>query len=245
MEGNLSTMPLVGLLELLHAERKSGVLHVEGTPPLTLRLQAGEVVGGGILDWEGLEAIASFDIHTDEGRFRFEPGLQSGKVLMPMQTLLGEWARLNDECRRFLLDIDSPSRAFESLSSTGTYGVFYGGRSIRGAAKRWEVPLVIAMERAWTGLRSGELTPIGRYAWYGLRIRHPHARRRPASPDDLSHQMDGQRNLGDLVASGVEPMRLRRYLIEGILSGDLIFPGRGWLLRDLVWEVEYAQRQLA
>ena len=243
MEGNLSTMPLVDLLELLHAERKSGVLEVEGAPPLTLRLQAGEVVGGGILDWQGMEAIASFDIHTTEGRFSFKPGLQSGKVLMPMQTLLGEWARLNDECRRFLRDIDSPSHAFESLSPTGTYGVFHGGRSIRGAAKRWGVPLVIAMERAWTGLRSGELTPIGRYAWYGLRIRHPQARRRQRQADELSQRMDGQHNLGELVASGIEPMRLRRYLIEGILSGDLVFPGRGWLLRDLIWEVEHAERK--
>jgi len=238
VEGNLSTMPLVDLLELLHAGRKSGVLRIEGRPPLVLRLQAGEVVGGGILDWEGLEAIAAFDLHTPEGAFHFEPGLQSGKVIRPMQALLGEWARLNDECRRFLEVIDSPSRVYEGLGGEPPYDVFVGGRSVRGAAKAWGVPLIIAMERVWTALRSGDLSPLGRYAWYGLRIRHPQARRKPPEDGDLSRLMDGRANLGDLVAAGVEPNRLRRYLIEGIAAGDLLFPGRGWLLRDLTWELE-------
>jgi len=240
VEGNLSTMPLVDLLELLHSGRKSGVLKVEGRPPLHLRFQAGEVVGGGILDWEGLEAIASFDLHTPEGAFRFEPGLQSGKVLRPMQALLGEWARLNDECRRFLRAIDSPSRVYEGLGGEPPYDVFVGGRSVRGAAKAWGVPLIIAMERVWTGLRGGELTPLERYAWYGLRIRHPRSRRKRDGGDGLSQLMDGRVNLGELVvSSGVDTGRLRRYLIEGILAGDLLFPGRGWLLRDLTWELEH------
>lgn len=238
MEGNLSTMPLVDLLELLHSGRKSGVLQIRGRPPLLLRFQAGEVVGGGILDWEGLEAIASFDLHTPEGEFRFEAGLQSGRVLRPMASLLGEWARLNDECRRFLEVIDSPSRVYESLGAEPPYDVFVGGRSVRGAARAWGVPLIIAMERVWTGLRSGDLSPLGRYAWYGLRIRHPQARRRRPEEGDLSQKMDGRANLGDLVAAGVDPTELRRYLVEGILAGDLLFPGRGWLLRDLTWELE-------
>lgn len=240
MEGNLNTMPLVDLLELLHSGRKSGVLKIEGRPPLALRLQAGEVVGGGILDWEGLEAIASFDLHASEDAFHFEPMPQSGKVIRPMRALLGEWARLNDECRRFLKVIHSPSRVYEGLGGQAPFDVFIGGRSVRSAAKAWGVPLIIAMERVWSGLRSGDLTPLERYAWYGLRIRHPQARRKSPGDGGLSRLMDGRANLGELIASGVDANELRHYLIEGILSGDLLFPGRGWLLRDLIWELEYA-----
>ena len=239
MEGDLSTMPLVDLLELLYEGRKSGVLSIEARPPLMLRLQAGEVVGGGILDWQGLEAIAAFDPHTPKGGFHFEPGLQSGKVMHPLRAFLGEWARLHDEMRRFLEVIDSPSRVLESLNPEPPYDVFAGGRSVRGAAKDWGVPLIIAMERAWSGLRNGELSPLGRYAWYGLRIRQPSARRRRAAKNkELARLLDG-RNLGEVVAAGVDPYELRRYLIESILSGELVFPGRGWLLRDLIWELEY------
>ncbi len=239
MEGNLKTMPLVGLLEMLHSERKSGVLQVKTTPPLSLHLQVGEVVDGGILDWRGLDAIASYEIHTNEGAFGFKPGLQSGKVIMPMRTLLGEWARINDECQRFFDLIDSPSRVFESLEGSGVYEVFVGGRSVRTAAKKWDVPLVIAMERVWSGLQNGELTPLNRYVWYKLRIRHPRARRKGEGDEDLIKMLDGEQNLGRLVAAGISPDRLRRYLIKGIMGGELVFSGRGWLLRDLLWELEH------
>jgi len=239
LEGNLNTMPLVNLLELLHDERKSGVLQIKTAPPLTIRLQVGEVVDGGILDWKGMEAIASYDIHTPEGEFVFEPGLQSGRVIMPMRTLLGEWARINDECHRFFGLIDSPSRVFESLGGSGLYEIFVGGRSVRTAARMWEVPLVIAMERVWTGLQQGELTPLNRYVWYKLRIRHPRARRKGEADEDLVKMMDGEHNLGQLVAAGISPDRLRRYLINGIMNGELVFSGRGWLLRDLLWELEH------
>lgn len=241
MDGNLSTMPLVNLLELLHAGRKSGLLKIKARTPLHLRLQAGEVVSGGILDWEGMEAIAAFDLHTSEGAFHFETGLQSGRAIRPMASLLGEWARLNDENRRFLRVIESPSRVYESLENEPPYDVFIGGRSVRGAAREWGVPLIIAMERVWTGVRSGKLSPLGRYAWFGLRIRHPRARRRQ-SGDRLSRLMDGRSNLGELVAGGIDVNDLRRYLMRGIQSGDLILPGRGWLLRDITWELEYASR---
>jgi len=243
VEGNLKTMPLISLLEMLHSERKSGILQIKSTPPLSLHLQVGEVVDGGILDWRGLDAIASYEIHANKGSFRFSPGLQSGKVIMPMRTLLGEWARINDECHRFFTLIDSPARVFESLEGTATYSIFVGGRSVRTAAKMWGVPLVIAMERVWAGLQSGELTPLNRYVWYKLRIRHPRARRRGETDEDLIKIMDGEQNLGQLVAAGINPDRLRRYLIKGILSGDLVFSGRGWLLRDLLWELEHQRNQ--
>jgi hypothetical protein len=242
LEGNLNTMPLVNLLEMLHDERKSGVLRIRTTPPLTIHLQVGEVVDGGILDWKGMDAIASYGIHTPEGAFHFEPGLQSGRVIMPMRTLLGEWARINDECHRFFDLIDSPSRVFESLGGSGTYEVFVGGRSVRTAARMWEVPLVIAMERVWTGLQQGELTALNRYVWYKLRIRHPRARRSSEVDGDLIGMMDGEQNLGRLVATGINPGRLRRYLIKVIMSGELVFSGRGWLLRDLLWELEHRRK---
>jgi len=239
MEGNLKTMPLVGLLEMLHSERKSGVLQLKTVPPLTLHLQVGEVVDGGILDWKGLEAIASYDIHTPEGAFVFKPGLQSGKVIMPMANLLGEWARINDECRRFFSLIDSPSRVFESLGGGSDYETFVGGRSVRTAAREWGVPLVVAMERVWSGLQSGELVPLNRYVWYKLRIRHPRARRKSEGDEELLKMMDGEQNLGQLVKAGIDPDRLRRYLIKGIINDELVFSGRGWLLRDLLWELEH------
>jgi len=239
VEGNLKTMPLISLLEMLHSERKSGVLQIDTTPPLSLHLQVGEVVDGGILDWRGLDAIASYEIHTSEGAFKFKPGLQSGKVIMPMRTLLGEWARINDECQRFFDLIDSPSRVFESLGKKGVYKIFAGGRSVRTAAKVWNVPLVVAMERVWSGLQSGELVPLNRYVWYKLRIRHPRARRKGEADEDLIRMMDGEQNLGQLVAAGISPNRLRRYLIKGIMKDELVFRGRGWLLRDLTWELEH------
>jgi len=242
VEGNLDTMPLVSLLEMLHSERKSGVLQIKTTPPLTLYLQVGEVVDGGIFDWRGLDAIASYDIHTNEGSFSFIPGLQRGKTLMPMRTLLGEWARINDECQRFFTLIDSPSRVFESIKKGGELDIFTSGRSIRTAAKIWDVPLVIAMERVWHGLQNGELSPVNRYVWYKLRIRRPRARRRGAGAEDLIKMMDGEQNMGQLVAQGISPNRLRRYLIKGIVNEELVFEGRGWLLRDLLWELEHQQK---
>ncbi|MDW8358888.1 DUF4388 domain-containing protein, partial [Thermus sp.] len=50
MEGNLNTIPLTELLELIHGHRRSGVLEVKVGPlPLSLRFSAGEVVGAAIL----------------------------------------------------------------------------------------------------------------------------------------------------------------------------------------------------
>jgi len=239
MEGNLNTMPLVDLLEMLHTERKSGVLQITSAPPLSLHLQVGEVADGGILDWRGLDAITSFDIHTSEAPFTFVQGLQSGKVIMPLRNLLGEWARINDERQRFFKLIDSPSHVFESLGGNEKLNVFVGGRSVRTAARMWGVPLIIAMERVWSGLQSGELAPLGRYVWYKLRIRHPRARRKGDADDDLVRMMDGEQNLGQLVAAGIDPNRLRRYLINGIMKEELVFSGRGWLLRDVLWELEH------
>ncbi|AEB11240.1 DUF4388 domain-containing protein [Marinithermus hydrothermalis] len=241
MEGSLATMSLVDVLELVHTSRKSGVLYVEERVPLVLRFMRGEVVGGGILDWEGFEAVSTFPLHPQEGRFRFEQGVQDGAVWMPFRTFLGEWARLNDEWARFRQLVPSPSRVLEALRPVEPYAVFVGGRSVRGAAKAWGVPLIIAMERAWRGVHEGDLVLLQKYNWFSMRIRHAKGRRTlPNAQDarDLPRYLDGTRNLGELIRMGFSVEEVRAYLIEAIRSGELNFPGRGWLLRDLTWEAE-------
>lgn len=246
MEGNLETIGLLELLEMIHENRQSGELRLEADGlPAHFRFLEGELTGGGILDWEGLEAISTLPLQPRGGSFRFTSGVQTGTPLLRFKALIGEWARLYDEWARFRQLYDSPSRVLEALRASEPYGLFMGGRSIRGAAKVWEVPLIIAAERAWRGLREGDLMPLRKYAWFGLRIRHPTARRTPAGqaphPDDITVHLDGTRNLGEIVQSGYSISLVRRYLIEGIRKGEIAPPGRGWLLRDLLWEEEAEQ----
>lgn len=75
MEGSFDTIPLSDVLEMIHASRGTGVLQlVSDGLPLNLHFEGGEVVGGGILDWKGFEAISTFPLHPDKGRFKFEAG---------------------------------------------------------------------------------------------------------------------------------------------------------------------------
>lgn len=241
MEGNLNTIPLTEVLELVHHHRRSGVLEVRTGPlPLTLRFAAGEVVGAHILDWEGLEALFTFPLHPKEGAFRFQPGPPGAEPpLLPLATLLGEWARVNDEWDRFRTLIDSPSRVLEAIRPKSPYEVFQGGRSVRAAAKAWGVPLLIAMERAYMGIREGDLYPLRRYAWYALRIRYQGRKGKTLEEfGQLQGLLDGSRNLGEVIAQGVPVGLVRRYLVQALGSGELSPPGRGWLLRDLTWEME-------
>ncbi len=241
MEGDLKVFPLTEVLELIHAHRLSGVLEVrEGVLPLTLRFAAGEVVGASILDWEGLEALFTFPLHPKEGAFRFRPGPPAGeRPLMPFANLLGEWARVNDEWDRFRALIDSPSRVLEAIRPKPPLEPFQGGKSVRAAAKTWGVPLLIAMERAYMGLREGDLYPLRRYAWYALRIRHQGRKGKTLEEfGQLQGLLDGTRNLGEVIAQGVPEALVRRYLVQALASGELEPPGRGWLLRDLTWEME-------
>lgn len=226
------------LLELIHGHRRSGVLELRvGSLPLSLRFAAGEVVGAAILDWEGLEALFTFPLHPKEGPFRFQPGpAGEEKPLMPFSVLLGEWARVNDEWDRFRTLIDSPSRVLEAIRPKPPLEVFEGGKSVRAAAKAWGVPLLIAMERAYMGVREGNLYPLRRYAWYALRIR-----KKNRTLEEFGHLvtlLDGTRNLGEIIAQGVPVGLVRRYLIRALAQEELTPPGRGWLLRDLLWEAE-------
>lgn len=211
-----------------------------GFLPLSLRFAAGEVVGGAILDWEGLEALFTFPLHPKEGPFRFQPGAApQEKPLMPFSALLGEWARVNDEWDRFRTLVDSPSRVLEAIRPKPPLEVFQGGKSVRAAAKAWGVPLLIAMERAYMGVREGDLYPLRRYAWYALRIKYQGRKGKTLEEfSQLQALLDGSRNLGEVIASGVPVGLVRRYLVQALSSGELAPPGRGWLLRDLTWELE-------
>jgi hypothetical protein len=164
---------------------------------------------------------------------------------MPFKAFMGEWARMNDQWARFRSLLDSPSRVLETPRAVEPFAVFVGGKSVRAAARSWGVPLIIAAERAWQGLREGDLTGLRKYAWFALRIRHPLARRTQAgirNPQDMTVLLDGSRNLGELIQAGLPIAKVRHYLIERITSGELEAPGRGWILRDLLWEIEAEQR---
>jgi hypothetical protein len=245
VEGSFSTIPLSDVLEMIHANRGTGVLQLRsGRLPLHLHFVQGEVVGGGILDWEGFEAISTFPLHPEQGSFRFQAGTKQGTPLLPFKALVGEWARMNDQWARFRSVLDSPSRVLETPRAVEPFAIFVGGKSVRAAAKSWGVPLIIAAERAWRGLREGDLTKLRKYAWFALRIRHPSARRTQAgirNPKDITVLLDGSRNLGELIHAGLSIAQVRSYLIERISSGELEAPGKGWILRDLLWEVESEQ----
>ncbi|GIW28313.1 MAG: hypothetical protein KatS3mg070_1676 [Meiothermus sp.] len=245
MEGSFDTIPLSDVLQMIHASRGTGILQLKTHQlPLKLQFMLGEVVGGSILDWEGLEAIVTFPLHPEQGHFRFDAGRVQGTPLMPFKVFVGEWARMNDQWARFRSVLDSPSRVLETPRAVEPYAVFVGGKSIRAAAKSWGVPLIIAAERAWRGLREGDLTKLRKYAWFALRIRHPSARRTQAGirdPSDITVLLDGNRNLGELIQAGLPIAKVRAYLLERIVSGELEVPGRGWILRDLLWEIEAEQ----
>ena len=241
MEGNLATIPLQDVLEMIHSNRRSGVLRLEaGELPLVLRFSRGEVVGGGIFDWEGLEAIGAFPFNPSSGSFSFVTGRQEGVPLLPLPGLVAEWARQSDEWDRFREALDSPSRVLEAAEGADKYQVFAGGKSIRTAAKAWQVPLVTAAERAWKGVYAGQLRPVRKYAWFGLRIRHPLSRRTFAEamdPNLIAIRLDGSRNLGEIIQLGFPLQSIRRFLVKELLRGELRPSGRGWLLRDLLWEI--------
>ena len=57
MQGLFVDAPLIGVLELLHVSRKTGVLTADAGMPFSLSFQEGQVSGGGIIDWQGLDAI--------------------------------------------------------------------------------------------------------------------------------------------------------------------------------------------
>jgi len=243
VEGDLTSVPLADVLELLHSGKKSGQLSVEAEVPLVLRFHEGEIIGGGILDWTGFDAITAFDLQNQEGRFVFrdEAVIGEPQPLMPFAALITEWARLTDEWRRFLPEAGPPSRVYEAPRAQGVYQVFAEPLSIRGAARRWGVPLIIAVERVWQGLREGELVGLAQYRWYPMRIRHPLAweplEHHPFG--DVIRHLTGEKTLGELIREGLPEARVREFLIDELRRRRMRPKGRGALLRDLTWEKQY------
>ena len=245
MEGNLRDTPLSSILELIHLTKQSGRVAVAGHVPLSLTVVQGEVVAGGILDWQGLEAIQSFELHAAQGNFRFAPS--SAQVLaqftLPFAALMTDWARLNDEWARIRRVIDSPSRVLEYGGAPQQPAhPFQGGKSIRSVSRASAASLFEVSSRAVPQLHSGELKLRDRYAWMGLRVRHPAAigNFTPISrgTEEIPLMLNGTRNLAELLEWGFSVADLRAYLLGAIQSGVVQVPGSGWLLRDLTWELE-------
>jgi hypothetical protein len=85
------------------------------------------------------------------------------------------------------------------------------------------------------GLREGDLHPLPRHARYALRVRHGKTLEESGGLQGL---LDGARTLGEVVAGGAPEGSVRPYPVQALASGELSPPGRGWLLRDLTWEME-------
>ena len=245
MEGELRSVPLSEVLLLLHSGKKGGQLSVEAEIPLILRFHDGEIVGGGIFDWTGFEAITAFDLHKREGRFRFQPEgtIDEPEPIMPFDALVAEWARLTDEWRRYLSEIGAPSRVYKARRPPlpEVYAIFAEPLSVRGAARRWGVSLIEAMERVLQGRREGVLVELPVYRWYRMRIRHPMAfdlLHVHAFADVVRH-LTGEKTLGELIREGLPEARVREFLIEELRTRKMRPRGRGELLRDLIWEKQY------
>jgi hypothetical protein len=113
MEGDLATLPLGELLQLLHAGRKSGVLELErpGDRPVqrrrgTICLCDGEVTAAstGVV---GAEKALYRMLAWDGGRFAFEPGATGGEMQIrrPTPALLREGQRQIREWGRLAVDL--------------------------------------------------------------------------------------------------------------------------------------------
>jgi Domain of unknown function (DUF4388) len=251
LEGSLHETSLESVLELVNLARQSGRLHVDAELPLTLELISGEVVTGGVLDWQGFEAIQAFALHETAGTFKFHADatlLETPRPTLtglPFQGFMTEWARTNDEWNRVRSVIDSPSRGFEFLSEDGKgkLSVFAGGKSVRTAARATYTPVLEMAQIALAGLNAGKLKMIERYAWHGMKIQHGKSQKvksLPSSrnPQDLPLFLNGERRLDDLIKDGFDADTIRIYLVNAIRSGEVKLPGGGWLLRDLTWEFE-------
>ena len=214
MQGLFVDAPLIGVLELLHVSRKTGVLTADAGMPFSLSFQEGQVSGGGILDWQGLDAIYACPLLPGEGSFSFTVQAVEGEMLAPYGKITADWARYSDDWQQICVVVGSPSALF-----------------------RGNLPLFEVAERVLSGVRSGRLTPVGRFSWYSLRLRHQLGSGRGGR---IAGVLDGERNMGELALAGFPVSELRDYLISEIRAG-LRFPGCGWVLRDVLWEREFLE----
>ncbi|KQR41117.1 DUF4388 domain-containing protein [Deinococcus sp. Leaf326] len=229
MRGLLSDLPLLGLLELVHESRQTGVLSVGGELPYTVTFSQGEVVAGGVLDWLGLEALQTCPLSPQGGDFEFESRSIAGRPLQAYGPLLSEWARVSDEWARVSRTVGSPSRVFRGELPLFSEGE---GRSVRAAARRSNRPLIDVAAEVAQATQAGRLEATDDYAWFALVLKPSPAH----GKHPISAFLDGQRNLGEIARrSGLGVGEVRRYLLGAIRRG-LRFSGSGWVMRDLVWE---------
>ncbi|MPY65779.1 DUF4388 domain-containing protein [Deinococcus sp. SDU3-2] len=232
MQGLLSDLPLLGILELVHTTRQTGVLDVKTEVPFTVAFAGGEIVGGGILDWLGTDAIQAAPLLPSEGSFEFAPRAVEGAALSPYEHFTTDWARASDEWAQLCGVIGSPSRVFR-----GERPLFDGGdgASVRTVARQTGRPLFDVAQEAAAAVQAGQLSPTGRFAWFSLRLL---AGTRRIGTSAIADALDGERTLGDLTDLGHSVDDLRAYLLAEVRAG-LRFPGSGWVLRDLIWEGEH------
>ena len=232
MHGLLSDLPLMGIMELVNTTRQTGVLEVKTDVPFSVAFLNGEIVGGGILDWLGLDAIHASPLLPTAGEFEFRASNVTGTSLGPYDHFTTDWARASDEWDQVCGVIGSPSRVYR-----GDLPLFDvpEGRSVRAATREAERPLFEVAQTLADAVRQGKAEPTGRFAWYNLRLRAGTTR---TTPSPVAAALDGERNLGEVIASGLPEEDVRAHILSEIRAG-LRFPGTGWVLRDLVWEQKY------
>lgn len=223
--GDLGTLPLVGVLELL--DGKSGVLLLDGELPLRVEFASGHPVSAAILDWEGLDALYAFPVGGDAGSFRFLADPVLGTPLAPSPAYQADWARRADEWPRVNLRLSSPGAELRGAYAGLDFGA---GTTVRSLAAARGQPLFELAQQAAEGVGLGALTHSGRSSWERLRVRAQWQGHR-----DLG--LDGERTVTELLADGVSRKRLRAALAAEI-QGGLRFSGCGAVLRDLTWEDE-------
>jgi len=233
MHGLLSDLPLMGIMELVNTTQQTGVLEVKAEVPFSVAFLGGEIVGGGILDWLGLDAIHASPLLPTEGDFEFRVSSVTGKSLGPYEHFTTDWARASDEWDQICAVIGSPSRVYRA--EVPLFDV-PEGRSVRAATREAERPLFEVAQMLTDAVRAGRAEATGRFAWHNLRLRSGTSPSASSSP--VAAALDGENNLGEVIASGLAESQVRAHIIHEIRSG-LRFPGSGWVLRDLVWEQKY------
>ena len=236
LRGQLPDLSLPDLLDLLHTTRQTGVLRVQAavtghTLPFQVSLVRGEVVGGAVLDWRGLDALLSCPPDPQVGDFEFVVRPQGGTPLLPHAQLVAEWARVGDEWQRICAVIGSPSQRWQAPLPGFDAPE---GRSVRAALPQSGQTLTALCAALAQAVVSGQARPSGHFAWFGLRL-DVTAPRLTSHP--LAQWIDGQRDLGDLAAL-TSTGAARAYLLAELEAG-LRFPGCGWVWRDLLWETEF------
>ncbi|MFC4453006.1 DUF4388 domain-containing protein [Deinococcus sonorensis] len=235
MQGLFYDAPLIGVMELLHVSRQTGLLVADAEIPFNVSFVQGEVVDGGILDWLGLDAIYASPLLPEQGSFSFSVQEMQGVPLAAYDKITADWARYSDEWSQLCQVIGSPSAVF-----TGDLPLFDTpeGKSVRVVARSTHMPLFEVAERVAEGVENGKLTRLDTYAWFALRLKHQVGSGRGGR---VAAALDGERTLGELVAQGYSAAELRAYMLDEIKFG-LRFPGTGWVLRDLLWERQFQEQ---